>query len=76
MDPVTGETCTGEPLETPILVTEPSYEMRWMTTEIDASSGVSITTLISKEDYEKRKSDGQLFGLSRASFVGCTYHCG
>eukprot|EP00798_Chlamydomonas_sp_ICE-L_P032818 gene32818-biopygen14031 len=53
-DPVTGETRTGEPLETPIPVTEPSYEMRWMTTEIDASSGVSITTLISKEDYEKQ----------------------
>eukprot|EP00798_Chlamydomonas_sp_ICE-L_P031715 gene31715-biopygen6568 len=52
VDPDTGETRTGEPLETPIPVTEPSYEMRWMTTEIDAS-GVSITTLISKEDYEK-----------------------
>ena len=76
VDPDTGETRTGEPLETPIPVTEPAYEMRWMTTEIDASSGVSITTLISKEDYEVRKSDGQLVGLSRASFVGCTYHCG
>eukprot|EP00798_Chlamydomonas_sp_ICE-L_P027803 gene27803-biopygen5218 len=54
VDLVTGEKCTKEPLETPIPVTEPSYEMRWMTTEIDASSGVSITTLISKEDYEKR----------------------
>eukprot|EP00798_Chlamydomonas_sp_ICE-L_P006865 gene6865-biopygen13385 len=54
VDPDTGETRTGEPLETPIPVTEPAYEMRWMTTEIDASSGVSITTLISKEDYEKR----------------------
>eukprot|EP00798_Chlamydomonas_sp_ICE-L_P029625 gene29625-biopygen4252 len=54
VDPVTGETRTGEPLETPIPVTEPAYEMRWMTTEIDAFSGVSITTLISKEDYEKR----------------------
>eukprot|EP00798_Chlamydomonas_sp_ICE-L_P008701 gene8701-biopygen15606 len=53
VDPDTGETRIGEPLETPIPVTEPSYEMRWMTTEIDASSGVSITTLISKEDYEK-----------------------
>eukprot|EP00798_Chlamydomonas_sp_ICE-L_P031713 gene31713-biopygen6566 len=53
VDPDTGETRTGEPLKTPIPVTEPSYEMRWMTTEIDAS-GVSITTLISKEDYEKR----------------------
>eukprot|EP00798_Chlamydomonas_sp_ICE-L_P031897 gene31897-biopygen5696 len=52
VDPDTGETRPGEPLETPILVTEPAYEMRWMTTEIDASSGVSITTLISKEDYE------------------------
>eukprot|EP00798_Chlamydomonas_sp_ICE-L_P030794 gene30794-biopygen16632 len=52
VDPDTGETRTGEPLETPIPVTEPAYEMRWMTTEIDAS-GVSITTLISKEDYEK-----------------------
>eukprot|EP00798_Chlamydomonas_sp_ICE-L_P002606 gene2606-biopygen12212 len=54
VDPDTGETRTGEPLETPIPVTEPSYKMRWMTTEIDASSGVSITTLISKEDYDKR----------------------
>eukprot|EP00798_Chlamydomonas_sp_ICE-L_P029237 gene29237-biopygen8540 len=54
VDSDTGETRTGEPLETPIPVTEPAYEMRWMTTEIDASSGVSITTLISKEDYEKR----------------------
>eukprot|EP00798_Chlamydomonas_sp_ICE-L_P032731 gene32731-biopygen13921 len=54
VDPDTGETRTGEPLETPIPVTEPAYEMRWMTTEIDASSGVLITTLISKEDYEKR----------------------
>eukprot|EP00798_Chlamydomonas_sp_ICE-L_P007013 gene7013-biopygen16803 len=53
VDPDTGETRTGEPLETPIPVTEPAYEMRWMTTEIDASLGVSITTLISKEDYEK-----------------------
>eukprot|EP00798_Chlamydomonas_sp_ICE-L_P000159 gene159-biopygen18 len=53
LDPDTGEIRAGEPLETPIPVTEPSYEMRWMTTEIDASSGVSITTLISKEDYEK-----------------------
>eukprot|EP00798_Chlamydomonas_sp_ICE-L_P008337 gene8337-biopygen13470 len=54
VDPVTRETRTGEPLETPIPVTEPAYEMRWMTTEIDASdSGVSITTLISEEDYEK-----------------------
>eukprot|EP00798_Chlamydomonas_sp_ICE-L_P027794 gene27794-biopygen5203 len=53
VDPDTGETRTGEPLETPIPVTEPAYEMRWMATEIDASSGVSITTLISKEDYEK-----------------------
>eukprot|EP00798_Chlamydomonas_sp_ICE-L_P024486 gene24486-biopygen18954 len=54
VDPDTGETRTGEPLETPIPMTEPAYEMRWMTTEINASSGVSITTLISKEDYEKR----------------------
>eukprot|EP00798_Chlamydomonas_sp_ICE-L_P006965 gene6965-biopygen632 len=54
VDPDTGETRTGEPLETPIPVTEPAYEMRWMTTEIDASSGVSITTLISKEVYEKQ----------------------
>eukprot|EP00798_Chlamydomonas_sp_ICE-L_P032419 gene32419-biopygen13851 len=54
VDPDTGEIRAGEPLETPIPVTEPSYEMRWMTTEIDASSGVSITTIISKEDYEKR----------------------
>jgi hypothetical protein len=76
VDPDTGETRNGETLETPIPVTEPAYEMRWMTTEIDASSGVSITTLISKEDYEKRKSDGQLVGLSRSAFVGCTYHCG
>eukprot|EP00798_Chlamydomonas_sp_ICE-L_P016965 gene16965-biopygen25880 len=54
VDPDTGEIRTGEPLETPIPVTEPAYEMRWMTTEIDASSGVPITTLVSKEDYEKR----------------------
>eukprot|EP00798_Chlamydomonas_sp_ICE-L_P025138 gene25138-biopygen19603 len=53
VDPDTGETRTGEPLKTPIPVTEPAYEMPWMTTEIDASSGVSIMTLISKEDYEK-----------------------
>eukprot|EP00798_Chlamydomonas_sp_ICE-L_P013425 gene13425-biopygen22538 len=59
VDPVTGETRTGEPLETPIPVTEPAYEMRWMTTEIDASSDVSITTLISKEDYEKFRSSMQ-----------------
>eukprot|EP00798_Chlamydomonas_sp_ICE-L_P000252 gene252-biopygen2254 len=59
VDPVTGETRTGEPLETPIPVTEPAYEMRWMTTEIDAFSGVSITTLISKEDYEKLRSSMQ-----------------
>eukprot|EP00798_Chlamydomonas_sp_ICE-L_P002667 gene2667-biopygen8695 len=59
VDPDTGETRTGEPLETPIPVTEPAYEMRWMATEIDASSGVSITTLISKEDYEKLRSSMQ-----------------
>eukprot|EP00798_Chlamydomonas_sp_ICE-L_P024910 gene24910-biopygen19332 len=59
VDPDTGETRTGETLETPIPVTEPAYEMRWMTTEIDASSGVSITTLISKEDYETLRSSMQ-----------------
>eukprot|EP00798_Chlamydomonas_sp_ICE-L_P000195 gene195-biopygen2162 len=42
VDPDTGETRIGEPLETPIPVTEPAYEMRWMTTEIDVSSGEMI----------------------------------
>eukprot|EP00798_Chlamydomonas_sp_ICE-L_P002115 gene2115-biopygen12155 len=63
VDPDTGETRTGEPLETPIPVTEPAYEMRWMTTEIDASSGVSITTLISKEDYETSVDNVSLFSV-------------
>eukprot|EP00798_Chlamydomonas_sp_ICE-L_P014894 gene14894-biopygen23949 len=76
VDPDTGETRPGEPLETPIPVTGPSYKMRWMTTQLDASSGLLITTLISKEDYDKRAAqdhsayvqNGELFVYGRNNY--------
>eukprot|EP00798_Chlamydomonas_sp_ICE-L_P009556 gene9556-biopygen8098 len=61
VDPDTGETRPGEPLETPIPVTEPAYEMRWMTTEIDASSASSAAV---KSAYDSAVSaSNQTYGI-------------
>jgi hypothetical protein len=76
-DPATGESTT-ETLDVPVPVTEPAYEMRWLSLEMD-TDGVTVTStsLISKEEYEKRKAEGDVSAkLVRAAFLGCTYHCG
>lgn len=49
-----------------IPVLKPEYEMRW----IDSSG-----SLLSREEYDRRKSEGDM-NVWRAAFVGCTYHCG
>jgi hypothetical protein len=62
-------------LETPVAVTEPAYDMRWLAFEISSDGSKSTAIIITKEQYEDRKNAGDT-NVARAAFVGCTYHCG
>jgi hypothetical protein len=70
VDPETGMTKTEELDDVLVPETEPAYDMRWLSLEADGT-----VKMITKEQYEERKTAGDT-NVTRAAFVGCTYHCG